>query len=447
MNKTPSDPLEANELYNQLKVLGLDSLADHLKNLQPQQIENLTEQVAKVDWLGYRKQQAFFAKKDQKSPLTLEAFTNYQKAGKMEYAEEGRRRIKKGEAACLIVAGGQGSRLGFDGPKGLFPITPYSKKSLFQFFSEKIAALSHLVGRSLPLAIMTSPHNHEETVSFFQEHNFFGLQPSFVDFFMQEHQLFLDEEGQAFLDRTDHLAEGPNGNGVACMQLVKSGVWDKWQQQGVRLVNFIQIDNPLADPFDAELIGYTAAQDCDVVIKSIKREDPQEKVGVIVLQEEKVSVVEYSEIEEKEQLARDSTGELKHPLANISQFCFNRDFIQRVGEMGYEALPMHCAHKATSYLNESGKVIRAKDPMAWKFETFIFDLLKLSKHTGVLVYPRSACYASVKNAEGPHSPKTVQEALEMREREIWERVKGVPAPDERFELPMEMYYADYTERK
>ena len=334
----------------------------------------------------------------------------FHEVGSPENATRGRKLIRQGKVGCLIVAGGQGTRLGFNGPKGMFPISVIKHKTLFQLFAEKTLAASE----NLPLAIMTSPLNDKQTRDFFKGHNDFGLKH--ISFFTQGMLPFENQDGNP-IEET-----GPDGNGRALHHFVNSSIWKQWHDQGVRYLNFVLVDNPLADPFDGELIGFHDRMRSDVVVKCIKRTDPDEKVGIIIEQEGEVHVVEYSELSDDER-------SLKHPLANISLFSFTMDFVKQASEA---TLPIHRTLKAIS----PGK------PKAWKSEYFIFDVLSLAKKVDILLYPREICFAPLKNATGKDSPETVQAALQERDRQHYQQMTGKKPPNQPFELSQEghMYH-------
>ena len=423
-----------------LKNLGQNRLLSHLDQLEDHERRLVESQLAALDLEVLSLQVENWKNPTKADASPLEPFDSYYMSGDPEDVERGEQSLRAGELGCLIVAGGMGSRLGFDGPKGMYPVTPVQKKSLFQVFAEKATAASQWAGCSLPMAFMTSPLNHEATVDFFQEHEFFGSDPKQISFFSQGTLPFLDEEGQLFLSSRDAIAQGPDGNGVALKHFYDSGLWERWDRAGVKHVIFLQVDNALGDPFDSCLLGHHVRNSNDVTLKCVLREDPAEKVGVLVKRQGQAAIVEYSEISPEEQEARAADGSLKHACANISQFCFSMDFIRKAGEAGYSALPLHLAHKAVKFLHDDGKIVQASEPMAWKFETFIFDLLALTQQVGSLVYPREECYAPLKNREGRDSIESVQKALLARDREIWRQLLSKQPGESVFELSADFFY-------
>lgn len=335
-----------------------------------------------------------------------------------QYRSLGESLVKAGKVACLMVAGGQGTRLGFKGPKGCYPITPARHQTLFGYFAERLKAASEQAGKNLPLAIMTSPANHAEVMSYFQTHHYFGCSKDQISFFSQGSLPFLNDVGEIVLDQSGQIAFGPDGNGSSIKSLVDSGIATHWEKQGIEYVVFIFVDNPLADPFDALLVGAHADAKVDVSIKAITRDDPQEKVGVIVTENGKTAVVEYTE------MPKLSFADIKKfPIANISLFCFSLPFIFKAAK---SKLPLHKALKA---INEKQK--------AWKFERYIFDILPLAQKTQTIIYPRLECFAPVKDAD---NVPTVQEMMTALDRKTFERVAKTSLPVECKEINPKFYY-------
>jgi UDP-N-acetylglucosamine/UDP-N-acetylgalactosamine diphosphorylase len=328
---------------------------------------------------------------------------------------------------CLLVAGGQGSRLSFEGPKGTFPVSLIQHKSLFQLFAERTLAAGKQVERVLTLAIMTSPQNHEETVQFFDDHARFGLTQDQLFFFKQEELPFLNDQGHLMLNASK-IAKGPDGNGSALTHFITSGIGRIWQQQGIEYINFILVDNPLADPFDAELIGFHARNHCDITVKCIAKENPDEQVGVLVKTPNGTRIVEYSEMNISDREARNNDGSLQYQCANISLFCFSLSFINTA--MKSASLPWHLAYKA----------IHPNGPKGWKFETFIFDWMAYTQKIKALLYPRAQCFAPLKNISGKDSLADVQQALLHYDREILQTLCGQPVSTSPIELHPQFYY-------
>lgn len=351
----------------------------------------------------------------------VQPWTEAAAAGSLDRKKKGDKLISEGKVGCILIAGGQGTRLGFDGPKGIYPLTSFKKKSLFQIFAEKVQAAGKKAGRELPLAIMTSRQNDAVTRSFFLENNFFGLNKEQIFFFEQGMLPLLDETGNTFLDQSGHTAYGPDGNGDCLKHFSLSGIAKKWQEMGIHYVLSILIDNPLSDPYDAELVAFHEESGGDLVVKCTNRLHSQEKMGVLAKKEGKMCVVEYSELPQKEMEACLPDHSLKYHLANITNFSFSMPFIEKAKEFD---LPLHVAHKAGF----------------WKFEKFIFDLLPLANAPQVIAYPREICYAPLKVASGDNGTEHVRMRLQAYEKILYTNISGLEPPHFPFELSMDFYY-------
>lgn len=279
---------------------------------------------------------------------------------------------------CLVLAGGQGTRLGVEGPKGCVELPLKEKKTLFQLICEKV----HAKGADLPIAFMTSPLNHEATEAYLKEHLYFGL--THVSIFPQEMIPVCDDDGNLYGDM-----QSPDGNGKALKNLYLSGVWEQWKKKGVEYVQIIPVDNPKAEPFDEELLGVHETEGVELVLKCITRSSPTEKLGVIGEEKGKLMIREYSELTERMQ-------GLGFPHGNTGLFSCTMEFVKRAADI---EMPWHMAHK------QAGKV------WIWKFETFIFDLFPHAKTFKVIVSDRKECFLPLKNRSGPDSLETVANGL------------------------------------
>ena len=291
---------------------------------------------------------------------------------------------------CLVLAGGQGTRLGVEGPKGCVELPLKEKKSLFQIISEKVKAK----GVDLPLAIMTSPLNHRATRQYLEDNDYFGL--TNVEIFSQELIPMCDDVGKVFYEAKERIAKAPDGNGRALKNLYQSGVWEKWREQGVHYVQVMFVDNPLADPFDGEMLGVHEKEGVELVVKCVKRTSPDEKLGVLGVEKGRLMIREYSELTPR-------MRDLGFPLGNTGLFSCTMDFVKRSQKID---LPWHFARKQATRERESEKV------WIWKFEAFIFDLFPHATSFKVIVADRTTCFAPLKNREGPNGLDVVAQAIE-----------------------------------
>ncbi len=333
------------------------------------------------------------------------------------YLKKGIEALKKGEVATVVLAGGMGTRLKFPYPKGLYPISVVRKKTLFQLIAEKTLAASKAYGKELPIAFMTSHQNHAETVAYFKEHADFGIHPLF---FTQDDLPFLDKSGNPIKQGFDYV-KGPDGNGRLFEHLAKASLLDKWEKEGIKYINVILIDNPLADPFDPYLIGALIETKDEVVFKAVKKESPEEKTGTFVKAKGRLKVVEYTEMEENEKAL--------HLYASISLFAITLPFAKKVAAITF---PLHIALKPA--------LPSSKEPDSYKFETFIFDLLDYAEKADILEYPREEAFAPLKNSIGPDSPTTVGRALENLDRRILSQITGHRITNQPLELDAQFHY-------
>lgn len=436
-----------NEATHKLTSIKQTQLLVHWSKLNHLQQQNLLSQIHKLDCSVFEQQQSVLKQHDPVSHQEIEPFRSFSYSGNRDDFNRGKALVADKKVGCLIIAGGQGSRLHFEGPKGKFPVSLIKKKSLFQLFAEKIIAAGNQVNSLIDVAIMTSSLNHIETVNFFEENNLFGLKRSQLSFFLQETLPFLNERGDLFLEAPDTIATGPDGNGGALQQFYKSGLWEQWYAKGIRYLNFVLIDNLLADPVDAELFGFHERNKSDIVIKCAKRIHPEEKVGLLAKKCGHTIIIEYSEMSEAMRTARNSDGTFQYPCANLSLFSFSMDFIRSTVLDTSSPIPLHKAFKKVKYLNENGETISSESPIAWKFEKFIFDILPKAKKIDALLYPREECFAPLKNFSGDNSLKTVQEALKNKDRKIISELTGHPCSLESFELAQDFYYPTAELRK
>ncbi|MFQ5640001.1 MAG: UTP--glucose-1-phosphate uridylyltransferase [bacterium] len=327
-----------------------------------------------------------------------------------EAHESGEKALQAGRVAVLLVAGGQASRLGFDGPKGVFPISPIKQKSFFQLYAETLTALTKRYGSALPWYIMTSPANHSQTLDFFERHDFFKLEAKNVFFFQQEMIPALSPDGRLFLDAKDHIFTNPNGHGGALSGLRKSGALADMRQRGIDLIFYFQVDNVLAKICDPVFLGFHIQENAHMSAKIVRKRDAQEKLGVFGKIDGRLGVIEYSDLPEEEKNARKPDGELKYSAGNIAVHILDLAFIEKVTEKGLN-LPWHAAHKKISHLNAAGNLIEPDTPNGYKFETFIFDAFQNAERAVMLEVVREHEFSPVKNAQGLDSPETAKRDL------------------------------------
>lgn len=432
-------PINYQQALQKLASIKQQHLLNYWNHLARDQKDKLLVQIEHLDPAVLQMQQQLLQPSSQTSPLSLQPFSSIASSGNLYDVQEGKKLIAQGAMGCLIVAGGQGTRLNFEGPKGMFPISPVAHKSLFQIFAEKVSAASRQAQIRLPLAIMTSPANHDETIAFFNNHANFGLEPDQIAFFPQSTLPLLNPSGNLFLEAQDTIAMGSDGNGSALRLFYQSGIWESWHQRGIRYLNFVVVDNPLADPFDAEMLGFQHRTQSEITVKCVKRRDAKEQVGVLAKQNDQTIVVEYTEMPEWVRSDVLPDGTLLFPCANISLFSFGMNFIKKLAG-GLDRLPLHAAFKTAKCLAQGDASQHAEQTRAWKFEKFIFDVLPLAEKVSAVMYPREDCFAPLKNFSGENSISTVRSALQKRDQMIFSKVSGYPCCTMPFEIAQEFYY-------
>lgn len=332
--------------------------------------------------------------------------------------------ISSGKVAVLIVAGGQGVRLGHDKPKGTFPITPVLHKTLFHLFSEQILALSSRYKIRIPLLIMTSHENHDDTVAFFDNAGFFGLGKNNVFFFQQGMLPTITPTGQLLIKDETNLLVNPDGHGGSLMALYKSGHLDSLMEQGYSELFYCQVDNPLLKIADPVFLGYHSLTRSECSTKVVRRNNIKEKVGVYVSLNGKDTVLEYSDFGGIHMSAVDDNGSVLHWSGNTAIHIMNLAFIKSLNKHGF-ALPYHCANKEVEVREADGSSRTVK---VWKFESFVFDAIPLAARTCCMEVDRAEEFSPVKNKSGPDSPLTARESMVNLHKE-WLREAGVSVPD------------------
>ncbi|NDD58632.1 MAG: hypothetical protein EBZ47_05165 [Chlamydiae bacterium] len=352
--------------------------------------------------------------------------------------------IFKGKMACILLAGGQGSRFGLGALKGATPITPISKKSLFQIFFEKMKVLSYQSCRDLQIVVVVSEKNVEATKNFIKEHNFFGLQEAQIHFLLQGSMPFLSETGKWLLESPGILAEGPCGNGKVLLWLAQSGLLSKLEAQGVEYLNLIPVDNPLAHPLDPSLAGLHETTGCEIALKVMQREDSAEPVGLVASLEGQIRIVEYSDLDESVKSKRDLSEGLLFPYANTGMMSFTVSFI-KTHLSDFTGLPWHLAYKSACIFDPVHKTQSEKK--VWKFENFIFDVFCFSKSIQMIHCVRADSFSPLKNVSGANSIDSVSSDLLKYYKKIYANLSGLPVPEKKFELAPEFFYPSESLKK
>ena len=343
--------------------------------------------------------------------------------------------LRAGRVAVFTVAGGQGTRLGYDGPKGTFPVTPLKRKPLFQVFAEKISAAGVRYGRPLHWFIMTSHQNHGATEAFFAEQKFFGLDPARVHFFRQGRMPAVDFAGKILLETPGTLALSPDGHGGSLRALERSGALDLMARESIDTLSYFQVDNPLVRCVDPAFIGWHLLRGSQMSSKMVPKAYPEEKLGHFCVQGGRLVVVEYSDLPMAMQRETDADGRLRYLAGSIAIHVLDREFIRRMAQGGAgEALPFHRADKKIPTIDAAGKAVKPEKANGVKFELFVFDALPFAQNPLVIETRRADDFSPVKNADGVDSPQTCRDD-QVRQFGRWLKANGAPVATDASGLP------------
>lgn len=345
---------------------------------------------------------------------------------------DGEALIRGGHVAAFTVAGGQGTRLGWPGPKGTFPATPHTKKPLFQLFAEQLTATGRVYGVTIPWYVMTSPLNDAETRAFFEANNSFGLDPDSIMLFPQGVMPAVDEAGRLLLERPGHLAVSPDGHGGSLRALARSGALEDMKRRGVTTISYFQVDNPTVHAIDPVFLGLHAASDGssgEMSSKMVPKCAADEKVGVFCTHGDGVCVIEYSDLDPALAEARHDHGALCFIAGSIALHAIGVAFVERLtAEDSSMRLPFHLAKKKVPFWDSRTNTrVEPTHPNGTKFEMFVFDALAFASRSIVLETDRVEEFAPIKNAEGSDSAAS-SAALQIERAARWIESTGGRVP-------------------
>jgi len=347
----------------------------------------------------------------------------------------GEEALRAGRVAAFTVAGGQGTRLGYDGPKGAFPVTPVRGKPLFEVFAQKIIAAGRRHGRPLHWFIMTSHQNHAATEGFFSERSWFGLDRGRVHFFRQGRMPAVDFGGRILLETRGAIALSPDGHGGSLRALERSGALDLMAAEGVDTMSYFQVDNPLTHCVDPAFIGWHLLRGSEMSSKTVPKAFPEEKLGHFCIRNGRLVVVEYSDLPLELQRLREKNGRLRYEAGSVAIHMLDRDFVRRLARSDTErALPFHRAEKKVPTIDAAGRPVKPDKANGIKFELFVFDALPFAKNPLVIETRRADDFSPVKNAEGLDSPQTCRDD-QLRQFSRWLKAGGAALPCDESGLP------------
>ncbi len=405
---------------------GQDHLLAFYDQLADPQKQRLLEQIDRLDfslipaWItDYVKKAQPPAVPDHFDPAPSYPPTPQSPAEQKKYAEArklGTELISAGKVAAFVVAGGQGTRLGFDGPKGNFPLSPLKNKTLFQIFAETILAAGKKYGTDLCWYVMTSPLNHRTTCEIFESNGYYGLAESDVCIFQQGTLPNFAFDGKILLADKSSIASSPDGHGGSLKALYDSGALADMKARGIEYITYWQVDNPLINIFDPLFVGMHAIDNAQMSSKAVVKSGPTEKVGNFCLVDGKVTVIEYIDLPDAQAHKQNPDGSLVFELGSIGIHIISTEFVEKLNSRGF-ALPIHRAVKKIPHIDTTGNNVELAEPNGVKLETFVFDALPLASNSVILQTIRSEEFAPVKNATG-------QDSADVTRRMMLDRAAG-----------------------
>ena len=370
--------------------------------------KKLEKQLDEMDWsyldLIHQKEQ----KRGTFAPLGAMEIPEIEEK-KTGFTKVGMDAIRNTKVGAVLLAGGQGTRLGFDKAKGMYNIGVTKKLYIFEQLIANLKKVTAAANAWVPLYIMTSDKNDEQTRAFFEEHAYFGYDPEYIRFFVQEMVPAVDFEGNVLIESNDSLAMSPNGNGGWFKSLVKAGLDRDLEEKGVEWLNVFAVDNVLQQIADPVFVGATIASGCVSGAKVVRKTNPYERVGALCLEDGKPSIVEYYELTPEMAEAVNENGSLLYGFGVILNYLFRLDMLL---EIESRQLPLHIVEKKVPYLDENGMLQKPETPNAYKFETLILDMIYMMDNCLSFEVVREKEFAPVKNATGVDSVESARELLQ-----------------------------------
>ena len=398
-----------NDVEKILEKYGQTHLLKYYNELSEESQKKLLNQISNIDFslLSLLDNKEHKIEKGKLEPLGAITTDEIEKR-KDEFLTAGLDAIKKGKVGAVLLAGGQGTRLGLDKPKGMLNVGITKTLYLFECLINNIMAVVKQADAWIPLFIMTSEKNNDDTVNFFEENNYFGYNKDYVSFFIQEMAPSVDYSGKIFLEAKDRVSSSPNGNGGWFSSLKKAGLSDKIEKDGIEWLNVFAVDNVLQKIADPCFIGAVIATGNQSGAKVVSKAAPDEKVGVLCLEDGRPSIVEYYEMTEEMTTLKDENGRLAYNYGVILNYLFRVDSLENsVGK----TLPVHVVEKKIPYIDENGSYIKPEKPNGYKFETLVLDMVHMQDNCLSYEVVRNKEFAPIKNKTGVDSLESARELM------------------------------------
>lgn len=402
--------LDFDSAKNILSQYGQDHLLRYYDELTDTEKNELLSQISLIDFSvleNLKAEKSFTQQRGTFEPLGAVTIADIA-ANQDEYRKIGTQALKDGKVAAVLLAGGQGTRLGFDKPKGMYNIGITHDLFIFECLINNLMKVVNEVGAWIPLYIMTSEKNNDDTVGFFKEKNFFGYDPSYVRFFIQDMAPSVDFNGKIYMESKSKISISPNGNGGWFSSLVRAGLLDDVKARGVEWLNIFAVDNVLQQIADPLFVGALIKSGLQSGGKVVAKADPEERVGVLCLEDGKPSIVEYYEMTEEMRTRLDENGELAYKYGVILNYLFG---VAKLESLLGDKLPVHIVDKKIPYMNESGEQVKPESPNGHKFETLVLDMVHMQDSCLAYEVVRNKEFAPIKNPTGVDSVESARELL------------------------------------
>ena len=402
--------MKENELLNVLKEHGQEHIFEAYQKLDDKGKEKLAAQIERIDWsivemAGHKE---LSQERGKLEPLSALEVTQIEE-NKAKYEEIGLGAIRAGKVGAVLLAGGQGTRLGSDGPKGKYNIGLTKEIYIFERLIRNLMDVTDKAGCFVPLYVMTSDKNHDETIAFFEEKNYFGYPKEFVKFFKQEMAPSVDFQGKLYMESADSLSLSPNGNGGWFYSMEVTGILKDVKARGVEWLNIFAVDNVLQRIADPVFVGATIDSGCVSGAKVVRKADPEEKIGVLCLEDGKPSIVEYYEMTEEIINSREANGELSYNFGVILNYLFRVDQLE---EISSQKMAVHVVEKKIPFIDEKGVLVKPESPNGYKFELLVLDMIHMFDNCLSYEVVRDYEFAPIKNKTGVDSVESARALLQ-----------------------------------
>ncbi len=393
-----------------LEKYGQQHLLKYYEELTAEGKEALLDQIEATDMevLKSCKHREELAKKGVITPLAAMQLSEI-KENRDSFTATGLEAIRAGKVGAVLLAGGMGTRLGSDNPKGMFNVGLTRELYIFECIIHNLLDVVRQADAWVHLFVMTSDKNHDATVRFLKEHEFFGYQEEYVHFFTQEMAAATDYEGRIYLEEKGKLSTSPNGNGGWFVSLKKAGLLELVHSRGIEWLNVFAVDNVLQRIADPCFVGATIQKNCDVGAKVVKKNAPDERVGVICLEDGRPSIVEYYELTQELMEAKDENGDPAYYFGVILNYLFRVAELEQILE---KRLPLHIVEKKIPYLNESGELVKPDSPNGYKYENLVLDMIHQMNSCLPFEVEREKEFAPIKNMTGIDSVESARALLQ-----------------------------------